>query len=349
MRSTRTRKAPSAGPSSVRQRATKATSAAEHRKDISAAAVEGGLLALTPLGVVGWGWDPQSPAQPLHVMLAANDSVVGAGLANRFDLDLVRSRVGPGIPGFVINLSQPPTGSYPIRLTLRDRAGREFGTPLVVVDESAFERLMPATAMGPYEGMIDGLKDGALVGWARGTTQPESALVVELYDGTERLARQRAQLARDDLDLAGKGKCGFAFDLPVTLLDDRAHSLRVVIGGTNLELNNGPVQFGPLAASRLFDEVTRLRQETDRLRALVETVVDPSGKVQFEIIRTLSERIGAFATVQRDMLERELDALRTLSLREDHSSVYPATGAAPALRASGTSAAVRHPTRHKVA
>jgi hypothetical protein len=182
--------------------------------------------------------------------------------------------------------------------------------------------------------MIDGLKDGILLGWARSITQPERTLVVELYDGTERLARQRAQLARSDLELAGKGKCGFAFELPVTLLDDRVHSFRVAIEGTDLELNNGPVQFGPLAASRLVEEVARLRKETECLRALVETIVDPSGRIQSEIIRTLSERMNAVATVQREMVERELDALRRLALHEKRAATLDTEPSAPTQRDS---------------
>lgn len=329
--------------------AAKCKATAGSQREPAAATVEGGLLALTPAGVVGWAWAPQSPVEPLHVILAANDSVVGAGLANRFDIELVRSRVGPGVPGFVISIGQPPSGSFPLRLTLRDRVGQVLGMPLILADESTFANHIHGRVAGPYEGMIDGLRDGFLVGWARSLTEPENALIVELYDGAVRLARQRAQLLREDLDLAGKGKCGFAFELPITLLDDRVHSLRVAIAGTDLELKNGPVQFGRLVTSKLVEEVTRLRQETARLRALVETIVDPGGQIQSEIIRTLSERIGAFATIQRDLVERELDALRTLALRQDHSAASGGMDASPAVRTSGTSSRRSNQLRHKVA
>lgn len=273
--------------------------------------VEGGLLAVTSDGVVGWGWNPQAPATPLHAVLLANDTVVGVGLADRFDLDLVRTRVGPGIPGFVIAWRPKSVESYPLHLTLRDVHGTVLGGLLTLEENSALAETSDPEG-SQYEGLIDCVRDGVLLGWARNITQTTRPVTVELYDGHDRIARQIANIYRGDLEVAGKnaGKCAFAFDLPISLLDDQLHSLRVMIVGTSLNVSNGPVQFGRLTASGLFDEVTRLRQEVKRLQSLVEKIVAPNGTVQSEMIRMVSERVSAFAEVQREMVEQELNALR---------------------------------------
>jgi hypothetical protein len=314
-------------------------------------AFEGGLLAITPLGVVGWARDLQAPANPLQVVLTANDTVVGTSLSNRFDLELVRVRIGPGVPGFIISLSRPLPSDYPVRLTLRDKTGMVLGTPLVLTDDSLFGPLHPEAPGGAYEGMVEGFKDGVLVGWACSLTQTDRPLSVELYDGNEQIAQQLADGYRGDLETAGKqqGRCAFSFEMPTNLLDGRVHSLRVVVGGTRTELANGPVQFGPLTTSTLVEEVTRLRQEVKRLLSLVEIVVSPSGRVQSEIVRILSERVAAFAEIQRDMVEKELDALRAFAFREDPAVLPAAVVAVTTLprTASGVPEA-RQRRRHKV-
>ncbi len=288
--------------------------------------IEGGLLALTSLGIVGWARDIDAPERTVHVVLLVNDIATDAALSNRFDLEIIRLRVGPGIPGFTMNVRRPQASEYPLRLSLREMKGAIIGSPMIISSESELSQFAePEKAQ--YEGMVDGIQDGVLLGWARSLTDPDTAIAVELHDGSERIGRQVAQSYRADLAASGKrnGWCAFSFELPISLLDGKTHSLQVSIAGTAIVLQNSPLQIGPTAASELVKEIASLRSEVARLRKLVDIVVAPDGRLQTEIIRTLNERVAAIAEIQRDAVERELDALRSATFR-------PAKVSGPATR-----------------
>jgi hypothetical protein len=279
--------------------------------------VEGGLLAVTAEGIVGWARDLAAPAESVRVILLANDEPLARAVANGFDHPIVRARVGPGVPGFVVRLPRLPRAPFPLRLTLRDGRGQELGPPLPLRRR---EDLLPAVGEAPshgdYDGNVDGLRDGTLIGWAMSRSRPDEVLVVKLHDGAHDLAEARAQQFRPDLQAAGKrdGTCGFTFELPVNLLDGRPHSLRVTIADTEIELPNSPVVFGPGAAKDILDDLARLRGEVERLAARVADLISPQGELQREIVRTLADRMAAITEVQRDLVERELDALRRIAL-----------------------------------
>ncbi len=277
--------------------------------------LEGGLISITLDGVLGWLWDPADPTRTLNAVIANGDDVVGIGAADLFDHDIVRRVAGPGIPGFLIKPTKAITGGFPLALTLRDEAGRTLGAPLVVTDATQVEPFLYDLERGLYEGYIDQLRDGLLIGWAWSPSSPDRPVVVELYEGNDRIDRTVASIYREDLAAAGKraGHCGFRLELPVSLLDDRVHSLRVKIADSQFEVPGGAVTFGPMTATALINEITALRSEVSRLTALVNRVASPQGELQTNLIRTLSERFAAVMEVQRETVERELDCLRALA------------------------------------
>ena len=277
--------------------------------------LEGGLISITLDGVLGWLWDPADPTRAANAVIANGDDVVGTGVADLFDHDLVRRVVGPGIPGFLIKPTKAITGGFPVALTLRDEAGRTLGAPLVVTDPTQVEPFLYDLERGLYEGYIDQLRDGLLIGWAWSPSSPDRPVVVELYEGNDRIDRTVASIYREDLSAAGKrgGNCGFRLELPVSLLDDRIHSLRVKIADSQFEVPGGSVTFGPMTATSLITEIVALRSEVSRLTALVNRVASPQGELQTNLIRTLSERFAAVMEVQRETVERELDCLRALA------------------------------------
>ena len=257
-------------------------------------AVEGGLIAITAEGVVGWARDIDRPAAPVRVVVLANDEPVASGLANRFDHPIVRARVGAGVPAFVVRLARPPRAGFPLLLTLRDVRGNTLGPPLPIRTR---EQLLPAVgapAPGDYDGAVDGLHAGSLIGWALDRRNPAEPVAVAVQDGSSLLAETVADRFRPDLLAAGKGdgKCGFAIALPATLLDGKAHSLRVAVGEARIELPNSPVVFGPGLASDILDELARLRSEVERLTGRVAELLSPTGELQREIVRTLAERVA---------------------------------------------------------
>jgi hypothetical protein len=301
----------------------------------SRGAPEGALLAVTPAGIVGWARDPERPDVALQVVLLAEERPVATGLADRFEIDLVRHRVGPGIPGFVIRLPAMPVGRFPMRLALREAGGTALGAPLFVAraQDLAPSVDLPATA---YEGRVEGLRDGFVFGWAWNSMMPDVALELELFDGGERIARTTANQPRADLADAGKrdGACGFAFPLPVSLLDGAPHTLRVLVADTRNELAGGPIGFGQQAVMPLIEEVARLRIEVDRLRGLVDGLIGPDSMVLRELVRTVTDRVYAYGEVQRELVERELDALRALAL-DPGTPVTDAPATPPTVAARG--------------
>jgi hypothetical protein len=289
--------------------------------------VEAGLLTATPEGVVGWAWRPGAPEQPLQVFLLANDVVVGSGVANRFDIESVRASVGPGVPGFLIPFSVFPDSPFPLALTIREANGTSLAAPLIVRNPEQLGPLPRAMPADPtrYEGIVEGLRDGHLIGWIMNHAEPEHAVMVELFDGVERLDRRSADIFRGDLANSGKrgGHCAFCFELPATLLDGRAHLLRVRIAGSALELTNSPVGFGPLAATALIQEISSLRTEVQRLSHAVDFAVAPDGAFQSGLVRDLCDRVAAYAEIQREMIESELDALRAMALTSRPLALKP--------------------------
>ncbi len=320
-RSSRSR-TPAAGPAAV---APEAAVAPPEDKPPPARRAAGGLLAASPAGIVGWAWMPSSPEQMVDVVVLAGETVLGRVRADDFGLPLVRKRVGSGVPGFVLRPQSVPFGPYPMRIVLRTEAGEVLGETLQI---SAPEQLDMHTGPGPdacIEGVVDGFNGGQLIGWAWNSAAAAHALSVELYDGERFLSRSLADRYRSDLQAAGKrdGACGFSLELPVTLLDGKAHHLHVRVAGHGIELQGSPLGFGQLHISALTDELTNLRTQFSSLVERVEKCVAPDGRLQAGLVRTLSERVAAFGDIQREMVTREMEALRALYRRQ-----APSDGAA---------------------
>jgi hypothetical protein len=287
--------------------------------------VTGEILSITEAGIVGWAWDPTNPGRAVSVAIMHDGEVLGTGTADIFDDELIRQRVGAGIPGFLVKLIRPPRGQYPITLTLRADDESSLGTPLVIDDPRRLEDLSPGSDPALYDGQVEHLRDGALIGWVWSPSFPDSRVTVELWEGERRIDRTHASIYREDLARAGKGtgSCGFRLELPLSLLDDQLHSLRVKVENSQYDMPGGKITFGPLVASALLDEVVALRNEVGRLAKLVNQVVSPQGVFQGMVIQTLSERSAALAEIHREAVERELDALRAFAFDAVNAAQTP--------------------------
>lgn len=277
----------------------------------------GGLLAASPSGIVGWAWLPASPEQMLNVVVHAGETELGRARADDFGIDIVAKRVGAGVPGFRIRPAIAPAGPYPLSVTLRTENGEALGEALrVQTPEQLDFHILP----GPdakVEGVVDGFNAGRISGWAWNSAAPGHPLGVELYDGDRFVGRAHADMYRPDLRDAGKrdGACGFAIDLPVSLLDGHAHILQVRVAGHGIELQGSPLTFGQLHAGALAEELAALRAQVAALAARIEPSLSPDGNFQAGLVRLLSDRMAALAEIQRDMVTREMEALRALYRR----------------------------------
>src|SRR5262249_8523881 len=81
-----------------------------------------------------------------------------------------------------------------------------------------------------------------IAGWAWDSTQPDSPINVDIYNGSTLLTPFPADAFRPDLLAAGKGNGYHAFWWPVppSLKDGQPHSIRVKYGGTRTPLANRP-------------------------------------------------------------------------------------------------------------
>ena len=179
----------------------------------------------------------------MPVSINDGDEVLGIGVADIFDSEVVHQRAGRGIPGFCIKLSRLPKGRYPIALTLKAGGGPLLGTPLAIDDPAQLELVFSSDA-AVYEGKV----------------------------------------------------------------------------------------------SALSDELVSLRSEVARLSQQLSQVTSPQGDFQSMVITVLSERMAALAEIQREAVERELDALRSFAFNNTISSATTiALQAEPALAAEGNS------------
>jgi hypothetical protein len=81
-----------------------------------------------------------------------------------------------------------------------------------------------------------------IAGWACDPAHPDDSINVRIYDGDTVLKAVRADIPRPDVAKRKKnnGKHGFAFPVPASLRDGRAHEIRVVVAETRAELNHSP-------------------------------------------------------------------------------------------------------------
>lgn len=80
---------------------------------------------------------------------------------------------------------------------------------------------------------IERVDSTKIVGWAWLPAEPTRRIEIELVDGGAILARTRAEIYRNDLELAGKadGNCGFEIDIPAELRDGRSRTVDLHIAG----------------------------------------------------------------------------------------------------------------------
>jgi hypothetical protein len=99
-------------------------------------------------------------------------------------------------------------------------------------------------ASGPplYEGFLDIADCDTIHGWAWDQNNPDTALSIEIYDGSTLLATVKANELREDLIKAGKGagKYAFTYTPSPNLRDRKPHTIHAKIAGSDYELGSSP-------------------------------------------------------------------------------------------------------------
>lgn len=268
--------------------------------------IEGELQSLGTDGFEGWAWDSSKPYDPVEVEILCNETVIASAQADRFSLDLVKQRKGNGMHAFSALPSTLPKTQYPIKIWARVRGHEIALSGAITIDSpSELAEVFPKSLLQDFEGYVDGIRDGFLIGWVRNAALPEEPVEVELRDGDQLILRASANHFRADVEqqIPGGGDSGFELELPYTLLDGQLHNLSVKVAGTSFELGNSPISFGPGAYNILVKELLRLREVVNTWETRTEAYT-----------RQLMARFEALHNIQRDSFEREIQAIKTVAL-----------------------------------
>ena len=106
---------------------------------------------------------------------------------------------------------------------------------------------------GSYEGYLDRADCDCISGWAYDKDRPGMPIDVEILEGNRALTTARAATFRQDLLTAvkGDGRHSFTVPTPRWLMDEKSHSIRVKVAGTDFYLSNSPQE---LVCSKRDDE-----------------------------------------------------------------------------------------------
>jgi hypothetical protein len=93
-----------------------------------------------------------------------------------------------------------------------------------------------------FQGFLERVSPQVIHGWVCNTETPDTAIEVAILDGDRPLTNIVASVERPDLAKGGygNGNHGFRLQTPTILKDGSAHTVRVRIAGTPLELRNSP-------------------------------------------------------------------------------------------------------------
>jgi hypothetical protein len=94
-------------------------------------------------------------------------------------------------------------------------------------------------------GALDGVTAEVIAGWAFDSSQPDTPIKVDIFDGDKKLTTVLADELRPDLvkEKYGNGKHAYNYPTPKSLKDGESHTIHVKITGTDKEVEGSPKTF----------------------------------------------------------------------------------------------------------
>jgi hypothetical protein len=185
--------------------------------------------------ISGWAWDRNQPNTATSVDIYDGTSLIATVAANQFRQDLLNAGIGNGIHGFsfTVPASLKNGVSHSIRVRFAGTATDLTNSPKTITCGGSTPF---------YQGYHDVADCQTIAGWAWDRNQPNTAISVDVYDGTTLIATVAANQFRQDLLNAGIGNGihGFSFTVPASLKNGVSHSIRVRFAGTTTDLTNSP-------------------------------------------------------------------------------------------------------------
>jgi Beta-propeller repeat len=200
-------------------------------KSLTCGALYGVQDAATCSSVSGWAWDPNNPNSAINVDILNGTTLLATVAANMFRGDLLNAGYGNGYHGF----------SYTAPNSLKDGRAHSILVRISQTTTNLTGSPKSLTCMALY-GVHDTSGCSLITGWAWDPNNPNSAINVDILNGTTLLGTVAASVFRSDLLAAGYGNGyhGFSFPTPLSLEDGQAHSIQVRFSKTTLNLLNTP-------------------------------------------------------------------------------------------------------------
>ena len=203
------------------------------------------------LYVRGWAADTASgaPVQSVAVFVDGSNKGTATLGGSRPDVATAFNRSDFTNSGwnFQTSTSSLSTGTHTVTATATGASGTSTLT---------LSKTISITAPVPtYDGYLDSATCSLIKGWVWDSTQPNTALQVDIYDGSTKIySGVAANVFRQDLLNAGKGNGyhGFGFAPSGTLLNGGSHTLTAMVTGTSYTLKNTQTLSGCQAADFTF-------------------------------------------------------------------------------------------------
>ncbi|CAG5071995.1 hypothetical protein DYBT9623_03935 [Dyadobacter sp. CECT 9623] len=181
--------------------------------------------------IVGWMQDKNNPNAALEFEIVEGTTVHGSGIANIYRADLKNAGIGTGKYGFniALPLSLKDGKNHQLRIRIKGKSYLITGSKSITCSASQFDGYAYADCQKLY-------------GWAWDRIYPETAMTIEVYEGTTIYATVVANAFRQDLQDGGIGTAnyGYSVPLPAALKDGKTHELSARIKGTSFVLKNSP-------------------------------------------------------------------------------------------------------------
>ncbi len=185
----------------------------------------------------GWAWDSSQPSRALTLVVCANDSEVMRIIANAPRADLKQAGIGTGNYGFAVRLPKSVCEAAPFNLTIKF----ENCSKILRTGQLRWEYDNHLTAN--FQGNCEPIFQDKIRGWAVDKADLMKKINVSIYEGENFMGKAKADIYRKDLQdyIGGDGKCGFAFDIPLHILDNQRHELTLLFDNSLIELENSPI------------------------------------------------------------------------------------------------------------
>ncbi|HEX7389593.1 MAG TPA: glycosyltransferase [Acidiphilium sp.] len=218
----------------------------------------------------GWAQDPADPDAPVTLHILANGIRIGRIAADLHRPDLERAGIGHGRHGFdfAIPYGLPAFGRHVIEVR-STRSEHLAGSPWTLDP-------VPDERDRQWRGHIDEVTRQHLRGWAQDAADPETPVLLRVFDNGIPLGRVLANTYRADLHGAGvgNGRQGFDWAVPGGLAPFTRHVIEIRCEADGALIGGGSVAVEPVDSfdatleQVVSDAVAALNTEADRRHAL---------------------------------------------------------------------------------